>query len=178
VREAEELDALIYPVAYDTSDDMGGGLGPQQLPLPGGRGQIILGLPVPRLPIPGTGERGGGGGAGSTRGDYLRADAYLHDLAQKTGARYYRGDTLLGLSQAFAQVAEELRRQYSLGYYPKLLGQEGQRQQIKVRVNQPNLVVVARDSYIYSQQKTDAPQTNDQQQSPADAKGNHLSKTR
>lgn len=63
---------------------------------------------------------------------------------------------MLGISEAFSQIAEELRRQYSLGYYPKPPGQAGQRRQIKVRVNQPNLVVVARDSYIYSPKKTDA----------------------
>jgi hypothetical protein len=69
----------------------------------------------------------------------------------------------VGLSQAFAWVAEELRRQYSLGYYPRPQGQEGQRRQIKVRVNQPSLVVNARDSYIYSQKKTDATGKTDSQ---------------
>jgi hypothetical protein len=42
-----------------------------------------------------------------------------------------------------------LRLQYSIGYYPPA-GQSGQRRDIKVRVNQPNLVVKARDNYIYS----------------------------
>jgi hypothetical protein len=46
-------------------------------------------------------------------------------------------------------LAEELRRQYSIGYYPPP-GQTGQRRDIKVRVNQPGLVVKARDNYIYS----------------------------
>ena len=54
---------------------------------------------------------------------------------------------------AFAQVADELRRQYSIGYYPPA-GEAGQRRNIKVRVNQPNLVVKARESYIYSQKTT------------------------
>ena len=37
------------------------------------------------------------------------------------------------MSLAFANVAEELRRQYSVGYYPKRPGQPGERRQIKVR---------------------------------------------
>ena len=78
--------------------------------------------------------------------------------------RVYSGDSVLGLSQAFAWVAEELRRQYSLGYYPSPQGREGLRRQIKVRVNQPNLVVAARDSYIYSQKKTDASRAGGEQQ--------------
>ena len=51
---------------------------------------------------------------------------------------------------AFSQIAEELRRQYSLGYYPSTRGKEGERRQIKVRVTESDLVVKARDSYIYS----------------------------
>lgn len=171
LRDAEELDALVYPVAYDTSGNVGAGGGQQRLPLPGG---IILGLPIPRLPVPGP----GGGGGDSTRGEYRRASAYLHELAQKTGGRYYRGDTLTGISQAFAWIAEELRRQYSLGYYPNPPGQEGQRRQIKVRVSQQGLIMAARDSYIYSQKKTNGTWTNLQPSSEPDQQGNHLSETR
>jgi VWFA-related protein len=178
IREAEELDALAYPVAYDTSDAVGNGPGQsQRLPLPGGRGGIIFGTPFPRWPMPGPGGgRGGRGGGGSNDEEYRRASAYLHDLADKTGGRYYRGDSLQNISEAFAQIAEELRRQYSLGYYPKTTAQNGQRRQIKVRVNQPNLAVSARDSYIYTQKKPDATQANQQQLTAPNAQGNHLDK--
>jgi hypothetical protein len=54
------------------------------------------------------------------------------------------------MSAAFANVAEELRRQYSIGYYPKRAPQAGQRRMIKVRAKQPNLAVRARDSYIFN----------------------------
>jgi VWFA-related protein len=165
VRQAEELDALIYPVSYNTSNGIGSIGGPQQIPLPGGRGGIGIGLPFPRMP--GT-TGGGGGGGGSSPADYRRAGAYLQELAQKTGGRVYSGDSVMGLSQAFAWVAEELRRQYSLGYYPSPQGQEGQRRQIKVRVSQPSLVVAARDSYIYSQKKQDAAGTKEQQPTSPD----------
>jgi VWFA-related protein len=178
LREAEELDALIYPVAYDTKNNGrwgGSGGGPQQIPLPGGRGGVILGLPFPRGPLPGP---GGGGGGSSNPGDYQRARMYLFELARRTGGRLYNGGSLLGVSQAFVQVAEELRRQYSLGYYPKNAGQAGERRQIKVRVAQPNLVVVARDSYIYSSKNNDAPPSEKKQFSEPDRQGNHLAQTR
>ncbi len=99
------------------------------------------------------GNGGGGGGSnctGCTREEYERGDAYLHDLARLTGARLYRADTTRNLADAFSLVAEELRRQYSLGYYPKQAGQPGQRRRIKVRVNRPDLAVQARDSYIFN----------------------------
>ena len=148
------------------------------LPLPGGRGGIVLGLPFPRLPGTGGGGGGGGGGRGSTRGDYMRAKEYLHGLADRTGGRYYRGDSIMGISQAFTWIAEELRRQYSLGYYPKLAAQEGQRRQIKVRVNQSDLVVKARDSYVYSGKKPDGKDVNGQKFKEADSQSNHLTGNR
>ena len=171
LREAEELDALVYPVAYDTKNNGSwGGGGPQQIPLPGGRGGVILGIPFPPSPVP-------GGGGGTNPADYQRARMYLFELARRTGGRLYNGGSMLGISQAFAQVAEELRRQYSLGYYPKNAGQAGQRRQIKVRVSQPNLVVVARDSYIYSPKNNDGSQTDKRQFSNSDGRRNHLSQT-
>jgi hypothetical protein len=52
-------------------------------------------------------------------------------------------------TEALIAIAEELRRQYSLGYYPKTeaaAGPDGSRQ-IRVKVKQGNLAVKARDSY-------------------------------
>ncbi|HEY0378553.1 MAG TPA: VWA domain-containing protein [Pyrinomonadaceae bacterium] len=182
VRDAEELDALIYPVQYDTSQDVigpgGGGGGGYPYPYPRRRrssggiwGDILGGV----LGGGGGGGRGGGwprGGGGGTNGsspeDYRRANSYLHDLADKTGARVYRAETTRDLSQSFANIAEELRRQYSIGYYPKNVAQAGQRRQIRVRVNRPDLIVRARDSYIVGSQPGDATaqRTNTQQPKP------------
>lgn len=152
-REAEELDALIYPVRYDTQMDiMGGGGGYPQLP-PDIWGQILGGI------FGGGGRRRGGGGGGGRGGgggnwpnggdDYGLAQQYLRQLATSTGGRVYDADSTQNMSYAFANVAEELRRQYSLGYYPKRQPQPGERRQIRVRTNQMNLAVRARDSYVF-----------------------------
>ena len=141
IRLAEESDAPIYSVDYDTSG-LGGGMG-QGIPLPGGRGRV-LGLPLPTPGIPGTTT------GGATPGDYRRAVAYLHALSNSTGGRFYSGDSMFGIAQAFTWIAEELGRQYSLGYYPSTPGKDGERRQIKVKVTESDLVVKARDSYIYS----------------------------
>jgi VWFA-related protein len=124
ILDAQELDALIYPVQYDTSRDMNsGGNFPQ--PRVDVWGQILGGI------FGGMGRRGGGGGVprgrGTGRGDYELGDRYLQELAETTGGREYRADTLQNMSSAFANVAEELRRQYSIGYYPKRPPQAGQR---------------------------------------------------
>jgi VWFA-related protein len=175
VRDAEELDALIYPVEYDTLSDMGifgPGGGGGGYPRGGGGGGTSSGgsiLDVLGAIINGGGggggsyPRGGGGGggrgggrggggwpggAGTSREEYALADRYLHELARVSGARLYNAEQQ-NLDAAFRSVAEELRRQYSLGYYPKNSPQPGERREVKVRVDRPELVVRTRDSYVF-----------------------------
>lgn len=159
IRDAEELDALIYPVQYDTYMDMGGSGGgwPGGGRWPNSNGDIvadILGGIFRRGGGGSSGGGGGGGGVGTSRREYDLANRYLHELAEKTGARNYQGDSNQDLASSFANIAEELRRQYSLGYYPKTPAQAGQRRQIRVRVNQPNLAVRTRDSYVFNPSAT------------------------
>ena len=148
--DAQELDALIYPVQYDTAQDMNAGNFPSsgQIDV---FGTILGGIFGGRG---GMGRRGGypprSGGRGTSRGDYQLADQYLQELANTTGGREYRADSLQNMTYAFANVAEELRRQYSIGYYPKRPPQVGQRRGIRVRAKQPNLAVRARDSYVFN----------------------------
>ena len=168
IRDAEELDALIYPVQYDTyhNANSGGGV---SWPNTGGSGSPIEDairifgsiLGGNNRSGGGGGGRRGGGGGGSRRGgggtsgyEYDTATRYLRDLAERTGARNYEADSTQNLSSAFAGIADELRRQYSIGYYPKNPGQAGQRRQIKVRVNQPNLAVRTRETYVYPSNPT------------------------
>src|SRR4030095_1272423 len=140
-RDAEELDALIYPVQFNTYMDQGGGSGwPGAGRWPNSNADI-LGQILGGVFGGGGGRRGGRGGAGSSRRDYETASRYLRDLAERTGARNYEADSTQNLYSALAQIAEELRRQYTLGYYPKTPAQAGQRRQIKVRVNQAHAAV-------------------------------------
>jgi len=151
VMDAQELDALIYPVQFDTSRDMNTGNFPSGGPQVDVWGQILGGIFGGGRR--GGGRRGGGGGyppPSGGRGDYELADHYLNELAESTGGREYHADSLQNMSSAFANVADELRRQYSIGYYPKRPPQPGQRRQIRVRSRQPNLAVRARDSYIFN----------------------------
>jgi VWFA-related protein len=152
VRDAEELDALVYPVQYDTYRDMSGGVSGW----PGTGRWPTSPVDILGQILRGRNRRGGsgGGGVGTSKREYDLANRYLHELAERTGARSYEADTTQNLSYAFANIAEELRRQYSLGYYPKIPAQAGQRRQIRVRVNQPNLAVRTRDSYVFNPSPT------------------------
>ena len=196
VRDAEELDALIYPVEYDTFGDMGvlgggwprgggGGSGSSGSVIADILGSILGGGSVgyPRGGYPGGGggypggrrggyPRGGGGpgrGTGMSREEYERGDQYLHDLARVSGARLYNAEQQ-NLDAAFQAVAEELRRQYSIGYYPKNAPKAGERRNVKVRVNRPELVVRTRDSYVFQPGANASAQTTTTPQKPPELK--------
>ena len=117
--QAEEADALIFPIYYNTFYE-------------NRRSAVDLDAPGVRAE------------------DYVIGKKYIEELAENTGGRVFRPEAVEGgLTAAFEGIAEELRRQYNIGYYPPEEDRRvGQRKQIKVRVNRPNLVIRSRDSYI------------------------------
>lgn len=159
VRATEEIDALFYTIRYDTSGDMygGGGGGPTypQRRRGGGRGANVTFGDILGAILSGGNVTYGGGGRGRSRGansnEYERGRQYLEALATNSGGRMFEATSIYNLDAAFAGIAEELRRQYSLGYYPETVGSVGDRKQIKIRVMRPNVVVRAKNSYIVGQ---------------------------
>lgn len=142
IADVEEVDALFYPIRYNTQGTFGGGGGRRR-----SRGSddwigIILG--GRNIPM-------GGGPAGSSPEEYETGRRYLETLAQNSGGRKFEADTIYNLEASFAGIAEELRRQYSLGYYPDKVGQAGERRRISVRVMRPNVVVKAKNTYVFGQ---------------------------
>ena len=147
--DIRELDALVYPIHYDTFADV------QQmkdksvvLNSPGGSGPFPPQKPTGnRLPIPiptvGTADS-----RGTTAEEYRRAQEYLDQMALRSGGRLYEANTSGNLATAFSRIASELREYYSLGFYPKDDGQAGRIRKLKVKVDQQGLAVKARDSYV------------------------------
>lgn len=133
---AEESDSLVFPIYYNTYMDNRRNSMPTFPDIFGG--PMIV--------------------RGTSAEEYALGRKYLEDLADVTGGRVFRPEaTPGGLEAAFEGIAEELRRQYNIGYIPKKEGQPGQRKQIKVRVDRPNLVLRARDSYIVGANAAAAP---------------------
>ncbi len=153
IEDVEEAEALVYPIRYNTqrggwagggsnNGGWGGSRNRRRSTGWGGMIGIILGGQIP--PMVG----GGGGSAGGSSQEYETGRQYLEELAVKSGGRKFEADSTVSLDTAFAGIAEELRRQYSVGYYPDAVGQKGERRQIKVRVMRPGLVVRAKSSYV------------------------------
>ena len=79
---------------------------------------------------------------------YSTADSYLKALAEKSGGRMLRADTINSLPDAFAQVAAELRTQYLLGYYPLNKDRDQRYRKIKVTASRKDVIVRARPGYV------------------------------
>ncbi|MEQ1604308.1 MAG: VWA domain-containing protein [Pyrinomonadaceae bacterium] len=154
LKDTEEVDALFYTIRYDTSGYMGGGGGNNRpMPRTGRGGRVTMGDILGAILSGGNVNIGSGGrgGGGANSNEYERGRKYLESLAINSGGRQFEADSIYNVDAAFAGIAEELRRQYSLGYYPEAVGKVGDRKQIKIRVMRPNVVVRAKNSYVVGQ---------------------------
>src|SRR5262245_56119050 len=176
IEKVEESGAIVFPIKYDTENDQqrGGVYGPTTNPWPSpnpstspGRRRWPFGpflgqfspkwrFPQWRFPQwPGRTPSSGGG----TSDEYRLAARYLQDLAGRSGGRLYDANTLYNVSQAFSNIAEELRHQYALSYYPTNSKKDGSYRRVKVRVENTGMVVRAREGYraaAETQAKSDA----------------------
>lgn len=82
---------------------------------------------------------------------YRTADEYLQQLAEMSGGIVERADRLGDLKPALGRIAEELRHQYLLGYYPSNRQRDERARRINVRVTRPNVIVRARPAYRLSE---------------------------
>ena len=128
VKRSEQEDVMIYAIGHAG-----------HLPFSGGWGR------------PGGGGRGGGGGIGGIGGWGKKAvedkpDPGLQVLAQASGGGYFELTATADLAPTFARVADELHRQYLIGFVPEKL--DGKSHKLDVRVKGAGLSVRARRSYI------------------------------
>jgi Ca-activated chloride channel homolog len=173
--KVEESGALVYPIRYDTENEQQGGAvptaspssgpwgwpSPSPSPYPPNRRKWPFGqLAAPMFPQ--WPSRVPSGGAGTSSGEYRKGARYLQELADRSGGRLYQADTVYNLSQAFSNIAEELRHQYSLSYYPSNSKKDGSFRRVKVRVEKTGMIVRSRDGYRAA---TNAPAANSASQS-------------
>jgi VWFA-related protein len=75
-----------------------------------------------------------------------QAISFLERLSDVSAGRYYSSEAP-DLKKTFNLIAEELRHQYRLGFYPDNSMIDGKRHALRVEVTVPNAVVRARRSY-------------------------------
>lgn len=132
IRSESEADAMIYSIYYlpDAIRFLG--------PAPGPRFPRPFDLGEPQRPGPGRGPRRGLA--------YFGMDL-MEKLSEVTGGRFYEGE-IKSLKQTFALIAEELRHQYRLGFYPEDLKRDGSVHALKVKVSLPDVSVRSRREYL------------------------------
>lgn len=141
VAGVEEIDALFYPIRYNTQEQMNAQGGAPIAALP--NIQFPAGVVV-RM-------------RGSSEAEYLKGKSYLEALAENSGGRIFEADSLTNLESSFAGVAEELRRRYSVGYYANTGRVPGERKSIKIQVARPGSVVRSKTNYVVKQKREDPP---------------------
>lgn len=145
VSDAMELDALIYPIRYDTFADVQNMKNkpvrqpPIEVPTSGGQSPAAIILQSISRPD----DRG------TTAEEYEKAREYLDQLSIRTGGRMYEASTLVNLADAYSKIASELREFYSVSYYPKEDRVAGAKTSIKVKVDRENTVVKTRDTLVH-----------------------------
>ena len=76
----------------------------------------------------------------------------MKKLTQETGGRVITvGNKIDKLRQAFDQISEELRSQYTIGYYPTNAKRDGSYRKIKVEIQQKDMDALTRKGYYAPQ---------------------------
>jgi VWFA-related protein len=99
---------------------------------------------------PGGGYPGGGGGY--PRGDENRESGkkVLEQMARETGGRFVEVSHHLPIDKVFAEIQEDLRSQYSIGYTSDQTGESAAYRHIHLTAKKKDLVVQAREGYYVS----------------------------
>lgn len=147
-----ETEVLVYAVGIDGQADTSIFSGrpappapqppvPTPFPVPGRRG----GFPFP-IPLPGGGGQRPGGGVRIGADDRVNVMA-LREITDDSGGRTEIVRDARDLDPATASIADELSKQYYLGY-PSPGYRDGRWHTIRVEVRQPGYTVRARKGYI------------------------------
>lgn len=134
-----------------------------RIPLPPDMGGPTIGFPGgsgPKIEIDTQGPSISiGDGTKSGRNDpitealdkmYGEADAFSELITISTGGRVFKSGSAAGALEGFAAIAEELRNQYLLGYYPKDDQRDGKFHKIKVQIARKGAQVRTRAGYTRS----------------------------
>lgn len=129
-----ESDTIIYPIKYNTYDDVQKSrrtTAPIQYDEDDRPYTVDIG--------PAKGER---------QEDYATAKEFLQNIAADTGGRLYNVTSTTNLDQAFLNIANELRKIYTLGYYPSSERENGASFEVKVRIYRPDLIIRTKERFL------------------------------
>ena len=127
IETAQRADTVVYSILFKDDEGYGGRTSMQMGPF-------------------GTGRRGGGG----RQEERVDGKKILEQISRETGGRMFEVSKKETVEKIYAQIEEELRNQYSLGYTPDKNTGPGYHK-LHVTTKQKELVVQARDGYYSAQ---------------------------
>jgi len=130
MERAREEDVMVYAVGLTGRVPMGG------MGRWGGRGGYGGGGRYPPPPP----------GGGRPMGREQKPDEGLAKIAAESGGGYFELESTDDLGAPFARVADELHRQYAMGFSPEKL--DGKTHKLEVRIKRPGMTARARKSYV------------------------------
>lgn len=145
ISSAQRADTLVYSILFTDSNAFGNnGYGP-------GMGRRRGGMGYPGgYPGGGGGYPGGGGGypgGGENRGNGKKV---LEQIARETGGRFIEVSHHLPIDKVFAEIEDDLRSQYSIGYTSDQTGDTAAYRHIHLTTKKKDLAVQAREGYYAS----------------------------
>jgi VWFA-related protein len=140
IESDQRANTVVYSILFKDDEAYGHG---------GGFGRT--GISIPGMGGPGMGGPGmGRGGRGGRRFPEQHADGkkVLERISMETGGRLFEVSKKEPVDQIYAQIQEELRNQYSLGYAPDRGSTAASGyHKIQVTAKQKGVVVQAREGY-------------------------------
>jgi VWFA-related protein len=157
IESAQRADTMVYSIYFAgdeggsswTHPSMGGGVGGRRGGggWPGGGG----GWPGVGGGYPGGGRNGGGGDP--QQHENVDGKKVLERLSKETGGRMFVVSKKESVTQIYAQIQDELRNQYNIGYTPdRAADNNSDYRHIIVATKQKDYSVQARQGYYASQQ--------------------------
>ena len=141
ISAAQHADTLVYSILFAGSNPYtNNGYVP-------GMGRRRGGMGYPGGGYPGGGYPGGGYPDSGNRGDGKKV---LEQMARETGGRFIEVSHHLPIEKVFAEIEEELRSQYSIGYTSDQTGETAAYRHIHLTAKKKDLVVQAREGYYVS----------------------------
>jgi Ca-activated chloride channel family protein len=135
---ARKTEATIYCVYFKTNKDRNKRMPPIIDPVRETAGPMLSPQwPPVRIPT------------GRKNPEYVAGKGYMMKLAEYSGGILVDASQIENLGAAFGRIAQELRSQYSVGYYPKNLKQDGRFRKVEVRINRAGLTARTRQGYYF-----------------------------
>jgi len=131
IESAQRADTLVYSILFADKDAYGNG---------GGYGGGHMG---------GMGGGGMGGGGHRRYPQESRPDGkkILQQLSKETGGRFFEATKKESIDQIYAEIDEELRNQYALGYTPAKADADVGYHKIELTVKQKDAAVQTREGF-------------------------------